>query len=298
MTLQERIEGCMWGLMCGDAIGAPVEFKNPDELEERHPGGVKGIVHCWDDLRDLQLGQITDDSEMAICLLQSLVDEGRYDAAAVRRNYVDWMNSEPRDYGNTIGDALSCNHYDPDSEANGALMRIAPLAVFAALHPELDWRAAARADAALTHINPKCADANVVYVGAVLDALNGMPGEDIYARALEAAKGNPALHQLLRDAADTEPAVYPNIGWLHRAFPTAFYHILHAKDYPSAILRIVNLIGDPDTNAAIAGALLGAYMGVGAIPAEWRKTVLACKPASRPAKYHAAHAADLLKKLS
>lgn len=295
--MQERIHGCMWGLMCGDAIGAPVEFHTPQDVAARHPGGVKGIVECWGGFTHWAPGQITDDSEMAVCLLQSLVDEGRYDAAAARRNYVEWVKSGPADCGCTIGRALASGVFNPASEANGALMRIAPLAMFAAVHPELDWRAAARADAALTHLHPKCADANTAFVGALLDALRGMPRQDVYARALESAKANPALHACLAQAAVAMPGVYPNVGWVEIAFAMAFHQLLHARDYASGILSVVNKVGDADTNTAISGALLGAFFGVASIPAAWRETVLSCRPQSRPAKYHAAHAAALLERL-
>lgn len=287
----------MWGLMCGDAVGAPVEFHTPQDVAARHPGGVKGIVECWGGFTCWAPGQITDDSEMAVCLLQSLVDEGRYDAAAARRNYVEWVESEPADCGCTIGRALASGVFNPASEANGALMRIAPLAMFAAVHPELDWRAAARVDAALTHLHPKCADANTAFVGALLDALRGMPRQDVYARAMEAAKINPALHACLVQAADSMPGVYPNVGWVEIAFAMAFHQLLHARDYASGILSVVNKVGDADTNAAISGALLGACFGLGSIPPAWRKTVLSCRPQSRPAKYHATHAAELLERL-
>lgn len=287
----------MWGLMCGDALGAPIEFHTPEDLAARHPGGVEGLVPCWGGFTRWEEGQITDDSEMAACLLQSLLDAGRYDAAAARRNYVEWEKSDPADCGCTIGDALAFGKFNPDSQANGALMRIAPLAMFAAVHPELDWQAAARADAALTHVHPKCADANVIYVGAVLDALQGMPAADIYVRAQEAAKRNADLQACLARAGHSMPAVYPNSGWLEIALGLAFHQLLHAKDYASGVLDVVNLVGDADTNAAIAGALLGAHFGVEGIPAEWRKTVLSCRPAGRPAKYHAAHVAGLLKRL-
>lgn len=297
MTLTERLQGCLWGLMCGDAVGAPAEFKTPQKLQELYPGGVQDLLRPLGNTSHLEWGQITDDSEMAIALLESLLRTGGFNAADARDSYVAWAESDPLDIGNTICDALEYNIHNPASEANGALMRIAPLAMYAACHPQTDWRTAAAEDARLTHPNAKCAAANVIYVGAVRDALLGLTREEIYANALAEAAQAPALHALLLAAAESEPAYYPNGGWLHHAFQAAFYQLLHAEDYRSAILTTVNRLGDPDTNAAIVGALLGAYFGISSIPAAWRNRLRACRPATRPAHYHAEHAEELLRNL-
>lgn len=298
MTLTERLQGCLWGLMCGDAVGAPAEFKTPQKLQELYPGGVQDLLRPLGNTSRLEWGQVTDDSEMAIALLESLLRRGGFDAVDVKAAYVAWAESAPPDIGNTICDALVYNIYNPASEANGALMRIAPLAMYAACHPQTDWRTAAAEDARLTHSNAKCAAANVIYVGAVRDALLSLSREEIYANALAEAEQTPALHALLLAAAESEPAYYPGGGWLHHAFQAAFYWLLHAEDYRSAVLTTVNRLGDPDTNAAIVGALLGAHFGISAIPAAWRNRILACRPACRPAQYHAEHAEALLRSIT
>lgn len=64
--------------MCGDALGAPIEFKSPAALAEHYPQGVHGMVQGWGSTARLVPGEITDDSEMAIALLESLVREGGF----------------------------------------------------------------------------------------------------------------------------------------------------------------------------------------------------------------------------
>lgn len=116
---------------------------------------------------------------------------------------------------------------------------------------------AAAADARLTHIHPKCAAANVIYVSALRDALLGTPREEIYRAACERAQQlSPVIHALLLAAADREP----------------------------------------DTNGAIAGALLGAFFGSEKIPAAWRDAVLTAR-LDRPERYSARHADALLARL-
>ena len=297
LTITERAEGCLMGLMCGDALGAPIEFHSPYDFKTKYPHGIHDMENGWGVTYHIRKGEITDDSEMAICLLHSLVKSQGYNKEEALAQYKGWLASGPSDVGITIRSALR-GSYNPDSQANGALMRVAPIAIHAAFHPESDWQAAAADDCALTHINGHCQCANIVYVESLMLAIQGKKPEYIYAAACNRAKElqDDVLVDLLQKAVSEEPAYYPNAGWLNIAFQAAYYWLLHAKDYPSAMRAIVNKIGDPDTNAAIVGALLGAIYGRRGIPARWQSTVLDYEN-DRPAAYHATTAMELLTRL-
>lgn len=287
----------MMGLMCGDALGAPVEFHTPEDLQQRFPNGITDMEDGWSYTHFVRKGQITDDSEMAIALLHSLVKNGGFSAEETRAQYQHWLQTGPADVGVTIRFALR-GHKNPDSQANGALMRVAPLGIYAALHPDFDWQTAAAEDCRITHIHPRCAAANIIYVESIILAIQGKSPQDIYAAACQRAQalGDANLIERLRLAATEEPTYFPMVGWVEIAFQCAYYWLLHAKDYSSAMCAIVNRIGDPDTNAAIAGALLGAVFGSSGIPAHWQKTVLEHE-SFRLTEYRAATAMELLNKL-
>lgn len=297
ISLQARVEGCLLGLMCGDALGAPVEFHTREDLQVAHPCGIRDMVDGWGITTHIRKGEITDDSEMAICLLHSLVNSRGFEAEETKAQYKAWLASSPMDVGVTIRFALKGAH-SPESQANGALMRVAPIAIFAALHPDFDWKRAAAEDCAITHNNEHCGRANIVYVESVMLAIQGQTPDFIYKAACKRADElqDAALINRLKLAATAEPAYTPHAGWLDIAIQCAYYWLLHAKDYPSAMQAIVNQIGDPDTNAAITGALLGAIYGRSGIPSRWQNTVLRF-PNTRPKTYHAATAMELLKKL-
>ncbi|MDO5471168.1 MAG: ADP-ribosylglycohydrolase family protein [Akkermansia sp.] len=290
----DKAEGCLLGLMCGDALGAPVEFHYPEDLQRQFPDGITDMEDGWGATRFIRKGQITDDSEMAIALLSSLVAAKTFSADAARRQYEHWLHTGPADVGITIRWALR-GQMNPDSQANGALMRIAPLGIYAALHPDFDWQTAAAEDCRITHIHPRCAAANIIYVESLILAIQGKCPQDIYAAACRRAEilGDADLIDRLRLAATEEPAYFPNVGWVEIAFHCAYYWLLHAENYRTAMCSIVNRIGDPDTNAAIAGALLGAVFGRDSIPAHWQKTVLEF-PNLRMQEYHATTAIKLL----
>jgi hypothetical protein len=67
-------------------------------------------------------------------------------------------------------------------------------------------------------------------------------------------------------------------GWVRIALQNAFYELLHAGSLEEGVRRTVRRGGDTDTNAAIAGALLGAVHGREAVPAQWRQAILSCRP--------------------
>ncbi len=284
--LASALTGCIFGLMCGDALGASVEFMRPHDIKARFPQGVREMLDGQTFVARKK-GVITDDSEMALCLMESLATAGGWDKARTLKNYQLWLATNPPDVGATCMYALRDREYAPDSQANGAMMRIAPLACWAATHPEMDWQTAAEEDCKLTHINRVCVDANRVYVYSIIRAINspGITPRDLYDHTLTWAKVNsicPEVMEGLEQAAlDTPPVYGPCVGWVLRALPITYYQLLHAPNYEEAMVEVVSSGGDPDTNAAICGALLGALYGVKAIPARWLKEVLKANPTAQ-----------------
>ena len=293
ITPEDRLRGCFMGLMCGDALGSPLEFHSPSNLCSLYPDGVTGMVQGWGITAGRDSGGITDDSEMAIALLRSLLNEHGFNTLAARAQYIDWLSTGPCDVGLTISSALN-GSYNPDSQANGALMRVAPIGIFAALHPEWDWQTAAEEDCYITHIHPRCIKANIIYVESLRLALLGESPETIYTAACERATELDDMELLsrLRAARYEEPEYYPQAGWVEIAFQSAYYWLLHAQDFPGALCSVVNNLGDPDTNGAIVGALLGAVYGIGGIPRDWQQEVL--KHPGHVSRYSAARGMDML----
>lgn len=267
------------GLMVGDALGAPAEFCRAHEIRRAYPQGMDKMVRGFGICTDRKPGEVTDDTQMAYCLHLALQDAGGWDAAAACRRYQEWFATDPADVGEAVKAALEGTP-DAESQGNGALMRVLPIALWAAEHPDFEWVTAAREDAAITHPHPVCGDANVVYVHALLQAmLPGATPRGIYESALAFAAEQGVHAPVLRalKAAATERPDYDgeNIGWVLVALQSAFYQLLHAADFRSALVDIVSAGGDTDTNAAIAGALLALVHGGQSIPRNWLVAVRA-----------------------
>jgi len=96
MTIERNAEGCLLGLACGDAPGRPVEFKSTEEIASQHGEVTEMLGHGT---HGQPPGTITDDTEMALCIAESLVDRRGFDPADVADRFVDWIDSDPFDIG-------------------------------------------------------------------------------------------------------------------------------------------------------------------------------------------------------
>jgi ADP-ribosylglycohydrolase len=275
-----RAEGCLLGQLAGDSLGSLVEFQPSSEIRRGYPNGVRELADggTWGTIA----GQPTDDSEMALMLARMLVKERRYEAGEARKAYVFWLNSYPFDCGSTVLAGLR-GKPNLDSQANGALMRVSPLGIFCWNCDLESTSRFAQQDAALTHPNPICLQANALFAMAIAQSISRLKSpqeiyEDIKCWATEMRVEMP-LMTAIRDAAHTPPADYVHLqGWVIVAFQNALWQLLNAPSLEEGVVDTVMRGGDTDTNAAIAGALLGAVYGRHAVPKQWVDELLSCRP--------------------
>ena len=271
-----RAQGCLLGQAIGDSLGSLVEFRSSGEIARLYAGGVRELADGgpWNTIA----GQPTDDTEMALALARSMVAAGGYDTRGALEAYRAWIATAPADIGRTTRAALS-GEPDGSSESNGSLMRASPLGIAAAGDPA---RAAAnaRADAALTHPNPVCLESGAAFAAAISAGVAGADPDAMLEVALAHCSG-PAREVIARAASgETVRDFTTHPGWVLIALQNAFFHLTHAAEFESALVATVGAGNDSDTNGAIAGALLGASIGIQAIPRRWVRAVLSCRPLS------------------
>jgi ADP-ribosylglycohydrolase len=295
----DRFTGCLLGVALGDALGAPYEFRHPPfEVVHEFRPGVFGTAP----------GHPTDDSTLAVACAEALLHEPGDFAAGYVRRLVAWADSGPPDIGNQTHRAVEAwraGHPPPDDETaqgNGSLMAVAPVGLRFAGDAGAA-RAAASAFARLTHPSPAAAECNVTYVGLISAAVHGAGGGDPAALpALPAPPdlggadslpavpappglGDPAaLPAVLAPPGLGDPAALPAVpapsgagdpagpgmGWCRLTLHLASRAAQDAAEVGpfEALIRLVGLGGDTDTNAAVAGGLLGALYGAAAWPAD------------------------------
>lgn len=283
----ERAIGSVVGLATADALGSTVEFTSPTEITARYgPSGHTemrgGGFFRW------AVGEYTDDGQMMMCLLESLVATNsppttrpvapQLDVVDLGRRFVAWLEAEPPDVGNTVSQALRRlqrgipAHFSgddkPDSQANGAVMRCAPIAVL--WHRPDQHQALIRdslLSAAPTHRSLIAAGACVVVNAMIAEFINGADFEAAFTTALRVAEGE--WHAILvRWDGEGRPH-RGNTGWAVSTVLTALHCLYTTNSYEAAVIKAVNGGNDADTVGAVTGELAGAFYGLKAIPPRW-----------------------------
>jgi len=304
--LKDKLQAIIVGHALGDALGAPSEFfpfaKYTGKLE--HP--IVRFTRAYG-RQSGAVGQITDDTEMAIALLRTI--SIGYTKQNAIMEYMSWANnlpgpnestdlkgncpfmgkntrnlfvinkgSKPTEqlYNNRFNKVFPTENSKQDSQSNGVLMRAYPLAFVN--DPDI-----LTTDVELTNPSSVAKNATEVYVAAIRMAINNTPKTEIMEN-LKKMITEPSLLIAYNQACNNEfRNVTINRGHLVHSFYCAFWGLFNFSDYKSAIDAIICLgpspdlpakiavpgnwkkseviVSDTDTNAAIAGALLGAYYG-------------------------------------
>uniref|UniRef100_A0AC34QNI3 ADP-ribosylglycohydrolase n=1 Tax=Panagrolaimus sp. JU765 TaxID=591449 RepID=A0AC34QNI3_9BILA len=315
-TLNEmdRIRGVFFGQLIGDALGARYEFKTAQEVvqmiqNDRQKDSFLPILGGGP--FNMKPGQVTDDSEMALSLVDSLIRNKGFKQSDVAKSYVKWYESRPPDIGITTATALKDNRelleenketeilerifknvkkHNGESLSNGHLMRQSPLAIAFRNDTALMLDAAEK-DTRLTHLQQTAIDASAIYLLAIVGLIKGKSPQKVFAQLLDHSISlrNPVILGLLT-AAGTHavPVKLPNgsetdgftskIGYLGVALQLAFHELIHANSFERGLENVISRGGDTDTNGCIAASLLGARFGFSGIPQRWIEAVKSSKP--------------------
>ena len=276
-------EGAIVGLAVGDALGAPFEFRRRTQI----PRPLPAFRLPW---MGRPPGTWTDDTAMARSLWTSLIArDGAFDPEDVRGRHLAWLATGPPDVGNQTRAALQeasrgteeparavFERRGPEvSAGNGSVMYCAPLGVVRANEPDrlLDE---APALSRLTHWDPRCQTACLAVTRAAAALVRGDPPADAVRSALaDVAErdGGEELEYLVGEAGRARPLDGPDMGFTLFTAGIALQVAGEGLGFEDGLVHVVGLGGDTDTNAAVAGALLGALHGVDAIPAGWREVL-------------------------
>jgi ADP-ribosyl-[dinitrogen reductase] hydrolase len=265
--IRDRARAAFVGMAAGDALGATVEFMTPTEIAARY--GVFRDITGGGWLR-LKPGQVTDDTEMALCIARAIITNQGWSPEAIASNFAQWLKSRPVDCGDTCRKGIRAfmlagtlevppNEWDA---GNGAAMRMLPAALYSLPDAELLKKYAVE-QAHLTHNNP-LSDAACICLGEMLHlALCG------------------ASKARLRRQADGLTARFPTFsfepyrglasGYVVDTFQTVFHWFFRGKSFEECLVGTVNQGADADTTGAICGMLAGAYYGREGIPLRWLK---------------------------
>ncbi|HUL07882.1 MAG TPA: ADP-ribosylglycohydrolase family protein [Candidatus Acidoferrum sp.] len=275
---RDRFRGCLLGLAAGDAVGTTVEFEPRGSflpLTDMTGGGPF----------QLEPGQWTDDTSMALCLATSLIVRRGFDPADQMNRYCRWSqlgylssNGTCFDIGSTVGAALRryqttgepfSGSADPHSAGNGSLMRLAPVPMF--FHPDRAriWHYCGESSRT-THGAQECIDACRLFGDMLARALDGAAKAEILFSHEATELPSAAIRAIAQGAyRDKTADDISGSGYVVHCLEAALWCFLTTDSFAAAILQAANLGQDADTTAAVCGQIAGAYYGESGIPAHW-----------------------------
>lgn len=267
-----KIYDAVMGLVVGDALGVPVEFKARDTF---HVDDMIGYGTY-----NQPPGTWSDDSSLTLATMESIIRKGGIDPADMMNNFsVEWYyKGEFTPYGKVfdIGgtteaairrfnsgiEPLKCGLNHCKHNGNGSLMRILPLALMPSGMTDINNVSS------LTHAHEISRRACRLYVGTAEQLLKGASLWEVIGCSgiwVKDFDRIPKIYKLNRDE-------IRSTGYVVDTLEAALWCVYHTSSYRDCVLTAVNLGGDTDTIAAVAGGLAGIIYGCGGesgIPDEW-----------------------------
>jgi ADP-ribosyl-[dinitrogen reductase] hydrolase len=279
-----KIKGAIYGMAIGDSLGAPVEFMAPgtfDPVTDLRSGGPFL----------LNAGDFTDDTSMALCLANSLIEKG-FDPADQLLKYSRWyregyMSATGHCFDIGITTARSIQNWENNgtvrspfssesNSGNGSIMRLAPVPVY--YRNDAEAAVIKSGESSLTtHSSIICVDA-CKYMGSIIwGALNGIKKETILSPMYSAVDGFFNEHPLCPEVAmiaegsfkKLSPPQIKGSGYVVKSLEAALWAFYTTDNFEEGVLKAVNLGDDADTTGAVFGQIAGAFYGYNAIPKKW-----------------------------
>ncbi len=285
-----RGTGALVGLAVGDALGTTLEFKAPGSFQPISDMVGGGPF-------DLPPGAWTDDTSMALCLAESLVESRGMDLQDQMERYVRWwreghLSSTGRcfDIGTTTRQALDrfqrtgeplAGSTDPHSAGNGSLMRLAPVAMY--FHDDLTAAVNHAGESSrTTHGAPTAVDSCRLFAALLVSAIHGAPKSEFLSWSwisalpgLRARELNPEVRAVAEGSfLEKNPPDIQGSGFVVRSLEAALWAFASTSTFEEGALKAVNLGDDADTTGAIYGQIAGAHYGLEAIPLAWRSRLV------------------------
>jgi ADP-ribosylglycohydrolase len=269
----DKLKGLLIGGALGDALGAPHEFRH---LKHNiYSGKLEYQAYTWNrftrEKTYLDIGQITDDTEMSICLLNSIIEnKGEYCSRKAVMEYLAWANSGTVFMGRNTRYLFKgiktykgyTNRFEKmktpeNNQSNGALMRCGILAIYGGQDNFLDI---VKSDCEITNPNEISVICNTILLQGIY-ACFFLDNPKKKSKIIEIIE-KTTNWEIWRNWNTEELSVNgKDKGWCVYGLVLAYKALEKFNSFQEGIDWIISKGGDTDTNACIGGYLLGAFYG-------------------------------------
>ena len=282
--MKDKILGALIGSAVGDALGRATEFMSEKKIVSYYG---KPVTDYYPDRIGLfGEGEWTDDTYLMLAIANSLLTYPNLNIYNISENFLKWYKDDGRDCGNLTGNALNLLYdgFEPldagkhawemsgkQAASNGGLMRNTCVPLF--YHKDLDKLIkASQVICQITHFDNRCVLSTVAHSIAIKALLDG---DDVYEKIMEiCGDKDDEFDDICEEAKFSKIKDFKldghNMGYTYLAFKVGLCALLNYEDFETPIIEIINKGGDSDTNACVAGGLLGAKYGLSGIPKKWQ----------------------------
>ena len=284
---ENLIKGAVLGLAVGDAFGMPYEtgkrgeFDIYEDAKDSNGGyelkGFKTGMPAYWYKTEMPAGTWTDDTAMVLAEMESAARLKKADVDDLMKNFSKWhYDGEFSPYGEAIGqgrrtiaalekykigtEALKCGGDTEADNGNGSLMRMLP---FVFMKSMLKKSGVTIGDvSAITHAHSFSVTACEIYVEFARLLADGADKHTI----TKTLGDYPPPFERIKDIESLSEGDIKSTGYVVDSLEAALWCFLNTDSYEDCVMKVINLGGDTDTIAAIAGSIAGMCYPV---PEKW-----------------------------
>ena len=287
---RDRIKGVFFGQAIGDALGLGTEFLEKKQVLELYPNGLTDYHQIVQDehRKRWEIGDWTDDTDQFLCICDSIFKDNSIDEIAFAEELYKWFKGVPMGIGMTVYKVLSVPQFTlyPHKAAqliwrmsrqqvasNGAIMRTSIIGAYEFWDTEkvvLNTEKIAK----VTHWDSRCVGSCVIITSIIAEIIKNnvlLTSEQIIAIGEKYdSRIKPFVEMAMsKDITELGLDESTSIGYTLKALSAGLWAYFNSENFETGLLQVINEGGDADTNASVAGSLLGAKYGFDSIPLKY-----------------------------
>ena len=283
--LRDKKLGTLIGLAVGDAMGAPYEFLDKSRYtptREYNTGGAHAV----------SLGEWTDDTSMALCLAQSLIDSSGFNVIDQMEKYLKWYRlgymstrNVCFDIGNATRNAIcefeNSNHTIPytrtgnyQTNGNGSIMRLAPIPML--YNNKTEMKTAAKNSSLTTHRGIEAYQCAILLAEILHNCYNFSDKITILKNTEDILVNDMIKNIIEQYQSSCDEGFYQTIptGYCVDTLQCAIQGFLYFDNFIDGLMYCISLGDDTDTVGAVYGQIAGAYYGLSGIPEYYQENLM------------------------